>query len=90
MNDIKTSSKRANIRGIYTVCLYSPSSRTFYFLAVKPQVAFASLSSPAVMDIRPLRGRLLEIAHIINARVRSYKRLSLLSLLSLNLSASKN
>ena len=28
--------------------------------AVKPQVSFASLSSPAVMDIRRLRRRLLE------------------------------
>ena len=39
----------------------SPSSRTSFYLAVKPQVAFASLSSPAVMDIRRLRRRLLEI-----------------------------
>ena len=31
------------------------------FLAVKPQVTFASLSSPAVMDIRRLRRRLLEM-----------------------------
>ena len=30
------------------------SARTFYYLAVKPQVTFASLSSPAVMDIRRL------------------------------------
>ena len=30
------------------------------FLAVKPQVTFASLSSPAVMDIRRLRRRSLE------------------------------
>ena len=34
------------------------------FLAVKPQVTFASLSSPAVMDIRRLRRRLLEIISI--------------------------
>ena len=31
------------------------------FLAVIPQVTFASLSSPAVMDIRRLRRRLFEI-----------------------------
>ena len=31
MNDRKSSSKRANIRGIFTVYLCSPSSRTFYF-----------------------------------------------------------
>ena len=35
----------------------SPSSRTLCYLAVKPQVPFASLSSPAVMDIRRLRRR---------------------------------
>ena len=31
------------------------------FWAVKPQVTFASLSSPAVMDIRHLRRRMFEI-----------------------------
>ena len=31
-----------------------PSARTLCYLAVKPQVTFASLSSPAVMDIRRL------------------------------------
>ena len=36
------------------------SARTLCYLAVKPQVPFASLSSPAVMDIRRLRRRLLE------------------------------
>jgi hypothetical protein len=35
---------------------------------VKPQVPFASLSSPAVMDIRRLRRRSLEIISIFNMR----------------------
>ena len=56
---VRSSSKRANIRNICIACLCSPSSRTFCYLAVKPQVTFASLSSPAVMDIRRLRRRLL-------------------------------
>ena len=34
-----------------------PLRGRFYYIAVKPQVTFASLSSPAVMDVRPLRGR---------------------------------
>ena len=60
----QSSSKRANIRGVFIIaCLCSPSSRTSCFLAVKPQVTFASLSSPAVMDIRRLRQRLLEIPY---------------------------
>ena len=62
---IKSSSKRANIRTICIACLCSPSSRTFYYFVVKPQVTFASLSSPAVMDIRRLRRRLLEINFIL-------------------------
>ena len=57
---IKSSSKRANIWGLCEICLCSPSSRTLYKLALEPQVPFASLSSPAVMDIRRLRRRLLE------------------------------
>ena len=59
-NNIKSSSKRANIWRTFKACLCSPSSRTFYCLSVKPQVTFASLSSPAVMDIRRLRRRSLE------------------------------
>ena len=52
------SKKRANIWGMFTVRLCSPSSRTSCRLSCEnPQVTFASLSSPAVMDIRPLRGR---------------------------------
>ena len=58
---VRSSSKRANIRNICIACLCSPSSRTFCYLAVKPQVTFASLSSPAVMDIRRRRRRLFEI-----------------------------
>ena len=37
------------------------SARTDHLLTEKPQVAFASLSPPAVMDIRRLRRRLLEV-----------------------------
>ena len=37
------------------------SARTLCYLAVKPQVTFASLSSPAVMDVRRRRRRLLEM-----------------------------
>ena len=44
-----------------TACSCSPSSRTDHLHTVKPQVAFASLSPPAVMDIRRLRRRLLEV-----------------------------
>ena len=62
---VRSSSKRANKLNICTVCLCSPSSRTLCNLAVKPQVTFASLSSPAVMDIRHLRRRSLEIIFII-------------------------
>ena len=51
------SKKRANIGNICLACLCSPSSRTIYFLVVRPHVTFASLSSPAVMDIRRLRRR---------------------------------
>ena len=52
------SKKRANIWGMFTACFCSPSSRTSCLLFCEnPQVTFASLSSPAVMDIRPLRGR---------------------------------
>ena len=79
--------------GIFTACLCSPSSRTFYSLAVKPQVTFASLSSPAVMDIRPLRGRLLEtIFYMFGLASPSHikKRLSLLSLLSLKTTQAKS
>ena len=55
---VEPSSKRANIWGMFTACLRSPSSRTSCRLSCEnPQVTFASLSSPAVMDIRPLRGR---------------------------------
>ena len=47
------------------------------FLAVKPQVTFASLSSPAVMDIRRLRRRLLEIdVHNILAKVQNIRILN--------------
>ena len=35
-------------------CCCSPSSRTFVWAFLPPQVSFASLPSPAVMDIRPL------------------------------------
>ena len=49
------SKKRANIWGMFTACFCSPSSRTSCLLFCEnPQVTFASLSSPAVMDIRPL------------------------------------
>ena len=97
---VEPSSKRANIWGIFTACLCSPSScsgkrqsrargrldglavkiRRFrslrslhqrlwmfalfedvFSLAVKPQVPFASLSPPAVMDVRRRRRRFLEI-----------------------------
>ena len=52
------SKKRANIWGMFTACFCSPSSRTSCLLFCEnPQVTFASLSSPAVMDTRPLRGR---------------------------------
>ena len=61
MEGIKSSSKRANIWGLCAICLCSPSSRTSYKLALEPQVSFASLSTPAVMDIRRLRRRSLEI-----------------------------
>ena len=44
------------------------SARTLCYLAVKPQVTFASLSSPAVMDIRRLRRRSLEIISIYKMR----------------------
>ena len=41
--------------GFVTACFCSPSSRTSCLLFCEnPQVTFASLSSPAVMDIRPL------------------------------------
>ena len=60
MDEVKSSSKRANIWGICTACLCSPSSRTHCLITGTPQVTFASLSSPAVMDIRRLRRRLLE------------------------------
>ena len=42
---VESSLKRANIWGMFTICCENP------------QVTFASLSSPAVMDIRSLRGR---------------------------------
>ena len=45
------------------------SARTDHLLTVKPQVAFASLSPPAVMDIRRLRRRLLEVFSL-HARLR--------------------
>ena len=65
------SKKRANIWGMFTACFCSPSSRTSCLLFCEnPQVTFASLSSPAVMDIRPLRGRplLAEVLTTIEAR----------------------
>ena len=65
MDEVRSSSKRANIWGLCEICLCSPSSRTSYKLALEPQVPFASLSSPAVMDIRRLRRRLLEIHRLI-------------------------
>ena len=62
-----------------------PLRGRFYYIAVKPQVTFASLSSPAVMDVRRLRRRsgkrqsqarrrrLLEIdVHNILAKVQSF------------------
>ena len=55
------SKKRANILGIWTACLCSPSSRTHCLITGTPQVTFASLSSPAVMDVRHRRRRLLEM-----------------------------
>ena len=70
---VRSSSKRANIWNICTVCLCSPSSRTLCYLAVKPQVTFASLSSPAVMDVRRLRRRLLENMHLQKFRKRHAK-----------------
>ena len=58
MMRVRSSSKRANIWGMFTACFCSPSSRTSCLLCCEnPQVTFASLSSPAVMDICPLRGR---------------------------------
>ena len=40
---------------------------------MKPQVTFASFSSPAVMDIRRLRRRLLENMHLRKFRKRHAK-----------------
>ena len=58
MMRVRSSSKRANIWGMFAACFCSPSLRTSCLLFCEnPQVTFASLSSPAVMDIRPLRGR---------------------------------
>ena len=99
---VEPSSKRANIWGICTACLCSPSSRTYFYLAVKirrfrslrslhqrlwmfalfedvfylsvkPQVPFASLSPPAVMDVRPLRGRFFIL--LLIRRFRSLRSL---------------
>ena len=64
------SKKRANIWGIIKACSCSPSSRTFYYLAVKPQVTFASLSSPAVMDIRRLLALASDKVERSDARLR--------------------
>ena len=36
---------------------------------MRPQASLPSAAQPAVMDIRPLRGRLLEILSIVNAKV---------------------
>ena len=46
-----------------------------------PQASLPSAAQPAVMDIRPLRGRLLEIPHH-KCESSEIKKLSLLSLLS--------
>ena len=67
---VEPSSKRANIWGMFTACLRSPSSRTSCRLSCEnPQVTFASLSSPAVMDIRPLRGR-SSLAEVFSTTIR--------------------
>ena len=64
------SKKRANIWGMFTACFCSPSSRTSCLLFCEnPQVTFASLSSPAVMDIRPLRGR-SSLAEVFSTTIR--------------------
>ena len=36
---------------------------------MRPQASLPSAAQPAVMDIRPLRGRQLEILSIVNAKV---------------------
>ena len=46
---------------LYMNLLCSPSSRTLRLVTVAPQVPFASLSSPAVMDVRRLRRRSIEM-----------------------------
>ena len=67
---VEPSSKRANIWGMFTARLRSPSSRTSCRLSCEnPQVTFASLSSPAVMDIRPLRGR-SSLAEVFSTTIR--------------------
>ena len=56
-NIIKTSSKRANIGNNGTACLCSPSSRTILPSFMGPQASLPAAAQPAVMDVRPLRGR---------------------------------
>ena len=41
-------------QNVHIKAIVRPLRGRFYYLAVKPQVTFASLSSPAVMDIRRL------------------------------------
>ena len=56
---------------VHIKAIVRPLRGRFYYLAVKPQVSFATLSSPAVTDIRRLRRRLLEINdHNIQAKVQ--------------------
>ena len=58
-------------QNVHIKAIVRPLRGRFYYLAVKPQVSFATLSSPAVMDIRRLRRRLLEINdHNIQAKVQ--------------------
>ena len=60
-----TGDKRSVLKGDEHICweytlVCSPSSRTLYYLDVKPLVTLVSLASPAVMYIRRLWRRLLK------------------------------
>ena len=68
-NIIKMSSKRANIGNNGTACLCSPSSRTILPSFMGPQASLPAAAQPAVMDVRPLRGRSLASRHRKEKRI---------------------
>ena len=60
-------------QNVHIKAIVRPLRGRFYYLAVKPQVSCATLSSPAVTDIRRLRRRLLEINSILKMRKFTYR-----------------